>query len=310
MPRSPRLAKLSGPRAAGALVRPRLHRRLDAAVARGAAFIAAGPGTGKSTLAVAWATSRAGRLLWFRADAGDADPSEAFAYLRQLAGTSKAARALPSYLPREVGRLEVIATSFFRAFFRVVPAASTLVVDDAHAAAGDAFATLLAAAIREAPPDVAVVVLSRHEPGGPLLDDVASGRLHVLDGAALAFDAKESVSLLAERVEADAAQQLQARTGGWAAGMLLLAQSNEAAPAGHAASQRIAAYFAERVLAAFDDSELRTLTAASLLPEVDVASLARLGLDASAGHLLERLRRENAFVVRLERAPASWQLAR
>src|SRR5690242_16912328 len=153
MPGSPRLAKLSAPRAASPLVRPRLHRLLDEAVGRGAAFVSAGPGSGKSTLASTWAASRAGRLLWFRADGGDADPAEAFAYFRQLAGASKGARALPSYRPRDVDRLDVFATSFFRAFFRVVPAASTLVVDDAHAAGGEAFLALLAAAMREAPAD-------------------------------------------------------------------------------------------------------------------------------------------------------------
>jgi LuxR family maltose regulon positive regulatory protein len=309
MPSPPRLAKLSVPRSASALVRPRLHRLLDEAVERGAAFIAAGPGAGKSTLAVTWAASRAGRMLWFRADAGDADPAEAFGYFRKLAGASKGARALPPYRPRDVDRLDVFAASFFRAFFRVVPAASTLVVDDAHAASGDAFSTLLAAAIREAPPDVAVIALSRREPAGPLLDEVASGRLVVLDGAELAFDAPEAITLLAGRTDAGTARQLQARTDGWAAGMLLLAQSMAGAPmARDAASRRIAAYFNERVLATFEDSALRMLAAVSLLPEVDEASLAQLGLDPTAAQLLERLRRENAFVARLERAPASWRL--
>lgn len=308
MPSPPRLAKLSVPRAAAALVRPRLHRLIDESVARGAAFVAAGPGAGKSTLAVTWATPRPGRLLWFRADAGDADPAEAFGYFRDLAGASKGARALPSYRPRDVGRLDVFAASFFRAFFRVVPAASTLVVDDAHAA-GDAFATLLAAAIREAPPDVAVIALSRREPVGPLLDEVASGRLVVLDGAQLAFDAPEAITLLAGRVDAATARELQARSDGWAAGILLLAQSAAGAPIGcDAAGRRIAAYFDERVLAAFDEPELRTLAAASLLPEVDEASLVQLGLDSTAVQLLERLRRENGFVARLERTPASWRL--
>src|SRR5690349_1760153 len=308
MPSSSRLAKLSVPRTAGALARPRLHRLLDEAVQRGAAYLAAGPGTGKSTLAVTWAASRAGRLLWFRADRADCDPAEAFAYFRQLAGTSKAARALPSYRPRDVDRLDLFATSFFRAFFRVVPAASTLVIDDAHAASGETFEALLAAAIREAPTDIALAILSRHEPRGVLLDDVASGRLHLLDAIALAFDAEEAASLLADRVDSATARKLHHRSDGWAAGLLLLAQSPSDAAALRATNERIAAYFAERVLASFDDSELRTLATASLLPEVDAESVVKLGLDASAIQLLERLRRENAFVVRLDRAPPSWRL--
>lgn len=309
MPNPPRLAKLSVPRTAAALTRPRLHRLLDEAVARGAVFVAAGPGAGKSTLAVTWGTPRAGRLLWFRADEGDSDPAEAFGYFRQLASHSRAARSLPAFRPRDVDRLDVFARTFFRAFFRVVPAASTLVIDDVHAARGDSFATLLAAAVREAPPDVAVVALSRHEPAGALLDDVASGRIQVLDATQLAFDASEAATLLAGRVDAATARQLQARANGWAAGLLLLAQSAGSGSAARTtAIRRVAAYFDERVLAAFDDVALRTLCVASLLPEVDEPSLARLGLDATAARLLDRLQRENAFVVRLDRAPQSWRL--
>ena len=56
-----RLAKLSPPRASDWVRRARLHRLLDAATRRAVAWIAAEPGAGKSTLAAAWATERAGR---------------------------------------------------------------------------------------------------------------------------------------------------------------------------------------------------------------------------------------------------------
>ena len=44
--------------------------------------------------------------------------------------------------------------------FGVIPAAATLVLDEAHAASGSAFDILLAAAVREVPSDVAFVILS------------------------------------------------------------------------------------------------------------------------------------------------------
>ena len=309
MPVARRVAKLSVPRAGGALVRPRLHRLLDDAIARGAVLVVAGPGSGKSTLAVTWGTARAGRLLWFRADEGDADPAEAFDSFRQLAGSRQATRALPSYSPRDVDRLDMFARTFFRAFFRIVPAASTLVVDDVHTAADDTFATLLAAAIHEAPHDVAVIALSRQEPAGPLLDHVASGRMQIIDGVHLVFDASEAITLLADRVDAKMAGQLHARTHGWAAGMLLLAQAPNGAAfdLGDVGERRIAAYFDERVLRGFAESDLHTLATASLLPEIDGKALARLGLDSTATDLLERLRRENVFVVRLDRTPTTWR---
>jgi DNA-binding SARP family transcriptional activator len=305
---SSRLAKLSIPRTAGALTRPRLDALLDSAVARGAVWIAAGPGAGKSTLAATWGMARAGRLLWLRADEDDADPAVVFAYFRQLAADSRRSRRLPLFSPRDVDRLDVFARAFFRAFYAVVPAASTLVVDDVHAASGDAFNALLAAAIREAPPDVALVALSRQDPDGPLLDEVTSGRLQLFDGAALAFDPEEAALLLSGRVDVPLVKQLHARTDGWAAGMLLLAQTGTLGTGANGVGIRVAAYFDERVLAPFDARALRILAVASLLPEVDEASLSRLGLDADAVDLLERLRRRNAFVVRLDRHPPCWRL--
>jgi ATP/maltotriose-dependent transcriptional regulator MalT len=91
-----RLAKLSVPRASGALVRPRLHQLLDDLVLRAAVWIAAGPGAGKSTLAASWSATRPGRVLWFRADEGDADPAAAFGYFRELARTVRRGAALPA----------------------------------------------------------------------------------------------------------------------------------------------------------------------------------------------------------------------
>jgi len=54
----------------------------------------------------------------------------------------------------------------------VIPAAATLVFDDTHAASGSDFDVLLAAAVREVPPDVAFVILSRQDPAGVLLEDL------------------------------------------------------------------------------------------------------------------------------------------
>ncbi|MCC6195948.1 MAG: hypothetical protein IT518_15940 [Burkholderiales bacterium] len=306
-PASPRLAKLSVPRTSGALVRGRLHRLLDDAIQHAAVWIAAGPGAGKSTLAATWAATRRGRVLWYRADEGDADLAAMFGYFRELARTTRRSAALPTYSARDLDRLDLFARAFFRAFFAVVPAASTLVVDDAHAVAGDAFAILLAAAIREAPQDVALLILSRHDPAGVLLELATTGPLRVLDAGELTFTAGEAATLLVDRMDERAARGLHARADGWVAGMLLLAQDARTRHAS-AADDRIASYFHDRVLASFDPLALRALAAVSLLPEVGRADVRRLGLGETAVELLEALRKHHTFVTRLGRQPASWRL--
>src|SRR5438309_314953 len=80
-----RLAKLSAPRASDWLARSRLHRDLHDATRAGVVWLVGGPGAGKTTLAACWAAERGPRTLWYRADAGDADPASAFGYFAQLA---------------------------------------------------------------------------------------------------------------------------------------------------------------------------------------------------------------------------------
>ncbi len=297
--------KLAAPRSEGALVRLRLHRQIDRAAQHGAVWIPGGPGTGKSTLAATWAAGRPGKTLWYRADDGDADPATTFATLGELARTQRRARTLPPYHPRDLDRLDRFALAYFRAFFAVVPAASKLVVDDAHAPTGEAFAVLLDAMVRELPGDVTLVVLSRHDPDGLLLDQVARGGLQVLDAAGLSFDDEEAARLLAGRVDATLAHRLRSRAQGWAAGILLLAQTEDGTSLHGGA---LADYFEQRVLVSFDSQTERVLAAASLLPEVDRPALERMGMGAEAVVVLEALRQRHSFVARLARAGASWRL--
>ncbi|HJU22157.1 MAG TPA: hypothetical protein VJ891_06580, partial [Casimicrobiaceae bacterium] len=304
-----RLAKLSPPRASNWLVRPRLNKLLDEATGAGATWIAAEPGAGKSTLAANWASTRGERLLWYRVDEGDADPGVAFGYFTTLARSTRPAAKLPIYRGRDVERLDVFSRTFFRAFFDLIPAGTTLVLDDAHAAAGTDFDILLAAIVREAPGDVALVIASRRDPDGALLEDVARGALRMVDSGALAFTGDEAAKLLASDVENARARELQSLTNGWAAGMLLLAHAGtKAVTLDSDARERVFSYFDRAVLGNLDDGELRTLVAASLLPEIDIDSLREMGVDEGAEALLERLRGSHAFVVRLERQPRSWRL--
>ena len=316
--RQSRLAKFSPPRSSRSLPRQRLHLRLDELSRDGVVWIAAGPGAGKSTLASTWAAERGDRTLWYRVDEADADPASAFDYFAQLAATVRRGRGIPGYRPQDAAGLAVFARSFFRAFFGAIPAASTLVVDDAHAAGGE-FATLLAAAIREAPHDVRMLVLGREAPAGIVLDELARGSVKVLDAATLAFTPDEAVELLADQVDPAQARVLCTRSDGWAGGLLLLAQSpaavrGEGAPGGIGKGEigkgeaSVAAYFSERVLGLVGPGELRELAAASLLPDVDAEVLERIGLGASAQATLERLRERHAFVTRLERERPTWKL--
>src|SRR5262249_49477276 len=122
---------------------------------------------------------------------------------------------------------------------------------------------------------------------------------------------EEAVQLLAGRVEGSWARHVRAQVDGWAAGILLFAQSVSAVDAGGGGTapsgrERIRSYFDERVIASLSQPEQRTLAPAALLPEVDAHALERMGLPG--GEALELLRKQRAFVTRLDRHPPSWRL--
>jgi ATP/maltotriose-dependent transcriptional regulator MalT/DNA-binding SARP family transcriptional activator len=305
-----RLAKLCAPRHSKWLARQRLHQLLDDTTRQGVAWIAAGPGSGKSTLAACWAAERRSTLFWYRVDPGDADLRAAFGYFAQLVRPRKSSPPLPTYQPQAADGVEAFARNFFRDFFALTPSSATLVFDDAHVAAGTDFDQLLAAAVREVPPDVSLLVTSRCEPAGPLMDDVARGVIGVIEDSQLAFINEEAAQLLVGRADRATAARWQSQVGGWAAGILLLARNrgNGRDDVGTELPgvDRIRAFFAESVIAPLAENDLRTLAAAALLPEVDGAALQHLGCGDPGP--LERLRRQHNFVTRLERHSPCWRL--
>ena len=182
-------------------------------------------------------------------------------------------------------------------------------LDDAHAASGSDFDVLVSAAIREAPSGVAFIILSRNDPSGVLLEEATRGAIQMLEPRSLAFSADEAMEFLRDRVDEKAARRLHAQCDGWVAGILLLAQRAELHLRGDTqVRDRIDTYFIDHVLAARDPGERAMLAAVSLLPQIDVRALGKMGFGASAGATLDRSHRAHSFVTRLDRQPASWRL--
>lgn len=303
-----RPSKYLAPRPRDPLRRDRLHALLDAAAPARALWLQAQAGAGKSTLAAAWSADDARPRAWYRVDATDLDLANACAALAGLLATCTRRRLPPVLLQApplgDALALQAHARHFFRAF-HALGGPMVLVFDDVHAAPSPAFEGLLQAALDEAPDASTVLMTSRHPPHGVLLESVARGELWIVDGEALDFTADEAEALLAPRLGAERARLLHARTGGWAAGLTLLAAS-AAGPL--QAEQLVADFFSQRVLGVLDPAQRALLAAVSLLPEVDEASLQALGLPPDAAEQLDALCGQLGFVQRLGRGRRCWRL--
>ena len=130
----------------------------------------------------------------------------------------------------------------------------------------------------------------------------------MLEPRSLAFSADEAVKLLRDRVDEKAARRLHAQCDGWAAGLLLAQRALPSLRDDTQVRDRLDTYFIDHVLAAHDSGERTMLAAVSLLPQIDVHALEKMGFDASAAATLDQLHRAHSFVTRLDRQPPSWRL--
>jgi LuxR family transcriptional regulator, maltose regulon positive regulatory protein len=214
------------------VARPRLLGLLEAGTSGPLTVLAAPPGAGKTILLASWMTDGRppGPVAWVTVDRGDDDPvrfwSHVVAALRSsgaaasdglLAGLGPPSRdALQGFLAVLVNGLAELAEPV------------VLVLDDLHEAPGPAVAAGLRFLLKQAPPQLRLVVATRADPPLPLHRLRVAGQLAEIRAAELAFTPAEAAELLAGMgVELPDAEldTLWRRTEGWVAGLRLAALS-------------------------------------------------------------------------------------
>lgn len=226
MIRTPRV-KLVPPRLPASHVRrPELERLLEEAERRRLTAIVAGPGFGKSTLAASVALERG--WAWYLVDAGDRSvPS----FARGLAD----ALDLPIEESALAGgggrsRAESLAALLTRVLEETTSADRVLIVDDVHELGrAGAAVLLLESLLRQAPPELHLVLSSRDEP--PFAVDRLRGQGQVLDldAAMLAFSGSEVGGVVGPSL-AEVSNAIHDVTAGWPAAVQLAAEMLQSVP--------------------------------------------------------------------------------
>lgn len=302
-------AKLTVPAAPRAHVAR--HRLLDglSAGAAGPLTLITGPaGTGKTTLAAAWARSGGppGPVAWLTLDTYDRTPGVFWSYLVEALR-----RALPRLpdgigMPSAPGDAGTSLLTRLAAATERLPAPVVLVLDGFEKVAGRRVPAGLEFLLEHAGPLWRLVITSRVEPLLPLHRYRAEDRLAEIRGADLAFTPHEVAVLLRRhdlRPPEDVVQALTRRTEGWAAGLRLcaLAMGRSDDPAAFVRSlvsseQAVSGYLLAEVLDAQPAATTELLLRTSVLDRLhpDLANALGGGGDAEA--ILAQLTRENAFV--------------
>ncbi|MBU1426026.1 MAG: hypothetical protein KKH12_03305 [Gammaproteobacteria bacterium] len=298
-------AKLTAPRADGAVPRLRLFRLLDEACQRPVVWLGAPAGSGKTTLVASYLAARKIKPLWYQVDARDADPAAFFAYLRQAIGklAPRKRETLPLLTPEYALGLPVFTLNFFEQLFSRLRKPGVLVFDNFQELPPlSPLHELMPQIIAALPGDVRIIFISRTDLPARFAPLRASRRIAQISAEEMLLQASEAVEVgrqLMTNASSDKFEALNKRVNGWIAGLILLLEgANDAVPE-PVLNASVFDYFAAETMSRADTETQTFLAQSALLPVMDVQSTEALTGNGHAEVILRDLVRRNYFVSRI-----------
>jgi LuxR family transcriptional regulator, maltose regulon positive regulatory protein len=213
------------------IARPRLLAKLDLVKARQVTVLQAGPGFGKTSLAIAWAERlrRTGSsVAWLALDAEDDEPTRFFFGVAQA--LHRANEHVGTMAIRLITNALVTPNTVVSSLVNDIADIEDdifLFLDDYHRIGNAEIHKALSYLLKYAPDRFRLVIATRKETGLPLGRLRAQNRLFELDGPALSFDLEEIADFIkSEKLSALSGSELallQEKTAGWPAVLRILA---------------------------------------------------------------------------------------
>lgn len=309
-------SKLMTPRPpTGVLQRPRLLRRLDDGLTRRLILVCAPTGFGKTTLVSTWIAGGDSASAWVTLDEADDDPIRFWTYLVSALrsfdpGLGKS--ALSALMSSPPPALDSVLTPLLNDLSQLQQAC-VLVVEDYHVITSGEIQRSLAFLVQHLPPALHLVLITRTVPDLPIPILRARDEVVELDSASLRMTEEEARAFLTGILQADlppeVADSLYQRAEGWPAGLRLLARSIQAqgmtagpADPAHAAigtGRYVGDYVVQEILESQPAEVQSFLLKTSFFSRLTGSLCDQITGMANGSHLLERLDRDNLFLVPL-----------
>jgi LuxR family maltose regulon positive regulatory protein len=195
--------------ASGLVVRERLSKRLDEALARPLTLVVAGGGFGKTTALEQWAARSTASIAWVTLEESDDEP---LSFLRRVLGAVGRDEAQPTIA--SVARALEARVCATRPF--------ALVLDDIDHLQSDAVVRTVGALFELLTANVRVVIAARSEPALPLARLRGRGLVAQVGERELRFEAHEAEQLVVAQLACSThVARLMTLTSGWALGLAM-----------------------------------------------------------------------------------------
>src|SRR5919107_890313 len=295
---------------------PRLTERLERETGRRLTLISAPAGFGKTTLLLEWLKGReGGTVAWLSLDEGDNDPVRFLSYLvaalRRTVGEGFGEGVLAALRSPEPPRMEAVLGAFVNELVDLAGEIA-VVLDDYHVIDSESVHRIVSFLLEHLPPNVHLVISSRIDPPLQLSRLRTRNQMTELDAADLTFTSEEAASFLNAVMGLDLSAEdvavLEECTEGWIAGLQLAALSmrHRKDVSGFIRSfsgshRDVLDYLAEEVLERQPGGQVREFLLETSIAEHLTGTLcdALTGRD-DGQQMLERLERENLFVIALD----------
>jgi LuxR family transcriptional regulator, maltose regulon positive regulatory protein len=308
--------KLRPPQARPKLVaRPLLIERLKSEPGRRLTLITAPAGFGKTTLLGKWVADRSDErsVTWVSLDEGDNDPARFLSYLVAALGTIEdgfGEGVLSSLRTPGSPPIGALTGALLNELADIL-ASLTIILDDYHLIDSDNVHGVVSFLLERLPSNAHLLIASRIEPPLPLARLRARGQIVEIHAADLSFDREEAAVFLKDTMGLNLSDEdiaaLEVRTEGWIAGLQLAALSmrdREDIPgfvrAFSGSHRDVLDFLAEEVLE-WQSERMRSFLLETSILERLTGELCDAVTDRDDGQeMLERLERENLFVVALD----------
>jgi LuxR family maltose regulon positive regulatory protein len=291
------------------LVRPRLLEAVQANIFRKLTLLVAAPGYGKTTLAAQFARSSDFPVAWLQLDEGDRDASS---FCTDILAALHI--ALPEWvapplnligLPAVSEKPDALGSALAGALDQALPDFTVLVIDDFHLVEESPQITdLVNAVLRDQPPALHLLLISRHLPGLHITPLVAAQQTAGFSEEHLRFTSAEVQDLVVSRnrisLPTSEADALVSANEGWVTGILMSSHLLwRGLPLGRGiiGRDRVYQFLASEVLEQQPDELRRFMLESSVLVDMDRAACDFLLDRSDSRELLSQLDSRRLFVV-------------